>query len=91
MPFSLPLPRHLKKQGWKAKIRDKERLEPPHVSLLRKTETWRIDLRRDRFLDRKPSPKEVPDALRRLISQNLPRLRHAWDEMYPENPVGSDK
>lgn len=91
MPYSLVLSPHLRQQGWKAKIREKERLEPPHVSIIHKTKTWRIDLRRDRFLDRKPSPKAVPDALRRFISANLRVLRHAWDGMYPENRVGDDR
>jgi hypothetical protein len=88
VPYSLPLPPHLSGQGWKAKIRDKERLEPPHVSVIHKTRTWRIDLRRGRFLDHEPPPKAVPAALRRHISDNLPLLRDVWDRMYPENPVG---
>ena len=30
MPFELPLPKKLKAESWKVKIREKERVEPPH-------------------------------------------------------------
>ena len=43
MTYSLRLPRKFKQ--WKVKIRDRETVEPPHVTLLRKTQAWRIDLR----------------------------------------------
>src|SRR2546423_3903556 len=31
MAYELPIPQKLRKQGWRAKISDKERLAPPHV------------------------------------------------------------
>jgi hypothetical protein len=73
------------------KIREKERLEPPHVSIIRRTKTWRIDLRHDRFLESEPPPRGVPAVLRQLITDSLPQLCEAWDRMYPENPVGSTR
>src|SRR3954447_14063766 len=36
MPFDLPLTRKLRVQGWKVKIREKERVEPPHVTVMNK-------------------------------------------------------
>lgn len=52
MPYDLELPRPLKKRGWKAKIHDLERLEPPHVTIYRKLRKWRLSLRDGHFLDR---------------------------------------
>ena len=88
MPFELDLPPGLRKQRWKVKIREFERLEPPHVTVIRGQWTWRYDLRSGRFLDRHPPAREVPAAVVRTVREHLPRLRAAWDEMYPENPVG---
>lgn len=89
MAFSLPLPAPWSSQGWKVKIRDRERLEPPHATILHKTRAWRFDLRSGGFLDRTPPPKEVPPAIVDEIVRNLPKLREAWNEMFPENPVES--
>ena len=91
MPYNLALPLPLRRQGWKAKIREKERLETPHVSIILRTKTWRFDLRESRFLDRVPRPREVPAPLRTFLRRNLAVLRQAWDDMYPENPVGDDQ
>jgi Domain of unknown function (DUF4160) len=85
MAFSLPLPPRLKQ--WKVKIHDLERVEPPHVHILRKTESWRVDLRTGGFLDAEPDPAQVPADVREVIEANMQTLRAAWDSMYPENPV----
>ena len=45
MPFDVPLPRKLKAEGWKVKIREKERVEPPHVTVMHKADEWRLGLR----------------------------------------------
>lgn len=74
---------------WRLKIRDKERVEPPHVSLLRGSTCWRVSLRTTEFLDRKPDPREVPKRLVRHIESRLDELIRAWDELYPQNPVAS--
>jgi hypothetical protein len=89
MAFSLPLPPPLPAEGWKVKIRDRERNEPPHVTILRGTRAWRINLRSGRFLDAVPDPKEVPPELLEVIDARWRTLRARWDEMYPENPVDS--
>lgn len=87
MAFSLSLPEPWASRGWKAKIRDKERLEPPHVTLLHKTRAWRMGLRELGFLDDSPPPMEVPAEVFTFVKENLQTLRDAWDRMYPENPV----
>ena len=89
--FSLPLPPKWSAQRWKAKIRDQERSEPPHVTIIRATRSWRWGLRDQRFLDREPNPAEVPDEIVEHLRQNLAQLVAAWDERYPENPVSSEK
>ena len=71
------------------KIRDKERLEPPHVTIFRKVFSWRINLRTGGFMDASPEPREVPDALVQHIraAKNWSTLREQWDRMYPTNTV----
>jgi hypothetical protein len=87
MAYSLPLSRRWTAQRWKAKIRDRERLEPPHVSLIRGTRTWRLGLRSGAFLDMEPDPAEVPPELVDELLAHSTELRAAWDAMYPDNPV----
>lgn len=91
MPFSLSLPESLRSARWKVKIREKETREPPHVTILRGTVAWRIDLRTKSFMDRVPDPSEVPPALLEYITKtaNWNVLCGAWDRMYPANPVAS--
>jgi hypothetical protein len=89
MAFSLTLPPPLPAQGWKVKIRDQERNEPPHVTIIRKKQWWRFDLRSRAFLDRDPDPKEVPAEVLAEIEKQIDVLRREWDEMYPENPIDS--
>ena len=89
MSYYLPLPESLSAQGWKVKIRDKERVEPPHVSLIKKNETWRWGLRTRKFLDKKPPGRLVPKKLITILLENIEILEKNWDQMYPENPVNS--
>jgi hypothetical protein len=91
MAFSLLLPPPLDAQGWKLKIRDRERSEPPHVTILQKRRAWRIALRSSRFLDREPDPGEVPKQILEYIAHNVDLLRAKWDEIYPENPINSQE
>jgi hypothetical protein len=88
MPYSLALSRRWSAERWKVKIRDKERVEPPHVSLIRGTRTWRLGLRSRSFLDKEPDPAEVPSELVQEILASWDELIAEWDAMYPENPVG---
>lgn len=51
MPFVLQLNTALKQAGWKVKIHDYERLEPPHITVYQKMKKWRLSLRNGEFLD----------------------------------------
>ena len=50
MPYSFNLSKQLRNQGWKVKIYEKERLEPPHLTIRRLNRTWRVNLRTREFL-----------------------------------------
>ena len=93
MPFDLPLPANFSRARWKVKIREKESREPPHATVLRATEAWRIDLRTGEFMDCQPDPSEVPPELIEFIKAhaNWRRLCEAWDMKYPTNPVQSNE
>lgn len=88
MPYSLPLPESLKDAGWKVKISDKERLEPPHVTISFKITRWRWGLRKENFLESEPPPKEIHDAVLKILKAHWVQLCGEWDTMYPDNPVG---
>ncbi len=86
MAFNLKLPAVLAKKRWKVKIRDRERVEDPHLTIIRGTEVWRVCLRDGRFMDG-GSWKDMPDGLRDFVRQNWARLCAAWDQEYPYNPI----
>lgn len=88
MAVSLPIPAPLAAQGWKLKVRDRETVEPPHVTLVRRTEAWRWDLRSRSFMDHEPDPRAVPEELVDHLRALHEELVKAWDEHYPLNPVG---
>ena len=90
MPFNLRLHPSLSQAGWKVKIREKETREPPHVTVLRKTDAWRIDLRTGKFMDQHSTPSDVPQELLDYIKSEeiWKQLCDEWDKKYPSNPVG---
>lgn len=92
MAYTLPLTDALRKARWKVKIRDKETREPPHVTIIRRTSAWRIDLRSGDFMDDDPDPADVPEKLIDLIKDEgtWQQLCDKWNEMYPNNPVSDD-
>lgn len=97
MPVAFPLPPPHDKRGWKAKIRDRERVEPPHVTILFRMQSWRLGLRERDFLDTHPDSSLVPAAIvDHLLSETIPqgettsrygRVVAEWNRLYPENPV----
>ncbi len=91
MAFSLKLPSPLGKQGWKIKIRDRERLEPPHVTIFHLRREWRLGLRDGKFLD-PPGGHwgEIDPCVREVIDKNWSQLQQEWDRKYPENRVQSE-
>lgn len=90
MAFSLPLPANLKNQGWQVKIRDKEIRETPHITILRKGRPWRWDLRERRFMDKTPTPSDVPEELMAKVDEDYTLLCDEWNKMYPGNPIRGD-
>ena len=77
--------------AWKVKLRDKERVEPPHVTILRGTKAWRWGLRNKTFLDREPPVREIPGDLLKFLESHHDAFVQVWDVMYPENPVWTRK
>jgi hypothetical protein len=69
MPYDLPLPEALRKQGWRIKVLGKERLEVPHATIRRRRLQWRFDLRNLRFLDSRPSPRDLPREVLVLLEE----------------------
>jgi hypothetical protein len=89
MPFDLKLPLDLKQAGWKVKIHEGERLEEPHVTIIRKTEKWRLSLRTGQFLDRGHKWSQISNGIRDVIQKEWARLGTEWDAKYPVNPIQS--
>jgi hypothetical protein len=87
MPFLLKIADVFSQQGWRVKIRDKEKVEDPHVHILRKTFDYRLNLRTGEFMDREPNPKDVPKQLKKDIWEQRSRLIAEWNKMYPEMGV----
>ncbi len=90
MPFELKLPSNLK-AAWKVKIFDKEELEPPHATIFRGPDTWRLGLRDGRFLvPPGGSWRDFPKDLQKVLKnqKTLLTLRREWDRIPPTNPVG---
>ena len=90
MPFQLKLPRRLKVRGWKVKIRENERLEPPHITILCGRREWRVGLRDAEFLiPPGGSWDDIDYAVRQAIRESWDELQQAWDAKYPSNPISS--
>ncbi len=92
MAFNLRLPDAVRKARWKVKIRDKETREPPHLTIIRGTDAWRLNLRTGEFMDEKPDPSDVPNEIIDLINEEetWQQLCDEWDAMYPDNPLSSE-
>lgn len=86
----MPLPRRLKATGWKVKIREKERVEPLHVTIMHKADEWRLGLR-DKQLLIPPGGRirDIDAAVMLIIEEHWQELIEAWDANYPDNPVSS--
>lgn len=92
MVFDLALPKPLRGEGWKVKIRERERVEPPHVTILWKMRSWRVGLRDESFLiPPGGSWNDIDRGVRDEIRKNWKRLIEEWDKKYPENPVSSNE
>ena len=91
MAFSLPLSPPWTQARWKVKIFDKENREPPHVTIVRGLQKWRVNLRTGAFMDRYPPPRYVDDAVVQALHDHGALLQEQWDQICPHNPVeGTD-
>jgi len=92
MADPIELPKKLKAQGWKVKVYDNERLEPPHLTLICREQVWRIGLR-DREFVVPPGGrwKEIDPDVRAILEREWQTLCDAWDEKHPTNPVSSEE
>jgi hypothetical protein len=89
--YALRLATRLRKEGWKVKIRDKERLEPPHVTILHRGGLWRLGLRDGEFLPPGGSWNDIDEAVKTTIELHWEELCRTWDEMYPTNPIAEEE
>ena len=87
MPFVLQLIQALIQAGWKVKIDDSERLEPPHVTIYRRGDSWRLGLRDGELLDRGDHRRQIDEGVQQAIEDNWELLIAEWDEIHPNNPV----
>jgi hypothetical protein len=90
MPYVLRLLQSLKQAGWKVKIHDSERLEPPHVTIYQKMRKWRVSLRDGAFLDRGDKWSQIDSGVRAAIEENWELLIAEWDAIHPDNPVDGE-
>jgi hypothetical protein len=86
MPYNLPLPGKLA-SSWRVKIYDSERLEPPHVTIVKGRTSWRINLRSAEFMDDEPPPRAIHKKVMQAINDNWGRLQREWNRIHPDNPV----
>jgi hypothetical protein len=88
MAFVLRLPAPLPSLGWKVKIRDRERLEPPHVTIFLRRHEWRLGLRCGTFIvPPGGSWNEIDSRVRKTVEANWQLLCDEWDRAYPTNRV----
>src|SRR5437763_589489 len=80
MPFELIILKRLKKQGWKVKVREKKRLEPPHVTIICGKKEWRVGLRDGGFLIPPVGAwSDIDTGVRAAVAQNWAKLQEAAD------------
>lgn len=91
MPYVLQLIQALRQAGWKVKIHDFERLEPPHITIYRKRRKWRLSLRDGNFLDRGDKWSQIDEQVRMAIEAAWDVLSAEWDAIHPDNPVRSQE
>lgn len=85
MPHCLKLPSAL--AAWKVRIFDNEVRETPHVTIVKGTQKWRINVRTGKFMDSRPSPRDVDERVLAAIKNEMEVLREAWNKMFPNNTV----
>ena len=92
VPYALLLPKKLRNAGWKVKIFDKESREPPHITVMRGPNKWRIDLRSGEFMKLPGGTwSELDEGVQKAIDAHWHEFIRQWDALYPENPVASQE
>jgi hypothetical protein len=79
MADPIELPKKLRALGWKVKVYSRERLEPPHLTLICREKVWRIGLR------------DIDPQVRVILVEQWQVLCDAWDEQHPTNRVWSEE
>ena len=88
MPDPIELPKKLRTRGWKVKIFSRERLEPPHLTLICRDRVWRVGLRDGEFMVPPGGRwREIDPNLRAILEKHWKVLCDFWDELHPENRV----
>ncbi len=92
MADPVKLPKKLSAQGWKVKLYDKERLEPPHITVYCRERVWRIGLRQREFLVPPGGRwRDIDPELRGILEDCWNDLRILWDRKHPSTPVSRDE
>ncbi len=92
MADPIELPKKLKARGWKVKVYDNERLEPPHITLICRELVWRIGLReRDFMFPPGGRWRDIDSEVRAILEEQWETLCDAWDEKHPTNQVSSEE
>jgi hypothetical protein len=88
MADPVKLPKKLTTRGWKIKLYDNERLEPPHITVYCREKVWRIGLRWGEFLVPPGGRwKEIDPEVRGILEACWNDLQMAWNRKHPSNPV----
>lgn len=92
MADPIELPKRLKAQGWKVKVYSRERLEPPHLTLICREKVWRIGLRDIEFMVPPGGRwRDIDPQVRVILVEQWQVLCNAWDEQHPTNRVWSEE
>ena len=98
MADPIRLSKKLRDRGWKIKIYDRERSEPPHLTLICREKVWRIEPRTKLFM--KPGGswrdidwRDIDPEVREILDDEThwKVLCDAWDAKHPANPVSSEE
>jgi hypothetical protein len=74
------------------KIYSRERLEPPHLTLICRDRVWRISLRDGEFMVPPGGRwKDIDRELRTILAEHWKVLCDVWDERHPENRVWGEE
>ncbi len=92
MADPIKLPKQLRAQGWKVKVYDNERLEPPHLTVICRERVWRIGLReKDIMTPADGRWQDIDPRVKAILDHQWETLCDAWDKKHPTNPVSSEE